>query len=59
MIDTDECKLGVMKMANKGAIKILIKAEDTLIEFSNCHLAAGYGYEAIENRSKMLKDILD
>ena len=46
-------------MANKGAIKILIQAESTLLEFTNCHLAAGYGYEAIENRLKMLTDILN
>ena len=45
-------------MANKGAISLLIKAEDTLLEFTNCHLAAGYGYEAIENRSKHLQSII-
>ena len=38
-------------MANKGAIIKIIKANDTLIEFINCHLAPGYGYDAIENRS--------
>lgn len=46
-------------MANKGAINILIKADDTVMEFVNCHLAAGYGYEAIENRSKHLTSILN
>ena len=29
------------------------------MEFINCHLAPGYGYEAIENRSQHLKAILE
>ena len=37
-----------MNMANKGAILKIVRANDTLMEFINCHLASGYGYEAIE-----------
>ena len=40
-----------MNIGNKGAILKIIKANDTLIEFINCHLASGYGHEAVEQRS--------
>ena len=50
VVDTEEIKLGSMNMGNKGGIQKLIKVGNTFIDICNCHLAAGYGDEAILNR---------
>lgn len=58
IVEVEEIKLGKMNLGNKGGIQTIFKLGKTFLEVTNCHLAPGYGPQAIENRMEHFDELI-
>lgn len=58
LVEVEEIKLGSLKIGNKGGIQVILQLGKSFLSLINCHLAPGYGPEAVEARMNHLFDLL-
>jgi hypothetical protein len=57
-ITSSKAKMGIMGMANKGAVTVELSIHDTPFKFSACHLNAGCSESDSQSRIQQINELL-